>query len=33
MSDMQQPSWIGRQISNRYQVEKLLGHGGMSSVF
>ena len=28
-----QPSWIGHQIGNRYQIESLLGRGGMSSVY
>ena len=32
MSDSQ-PSWIGRQVGGRYQIETLLGRGGMSSVF
>ncbi|RMG93374.1 MAG: serine/threonine protein kinase, partial [Chloroflexi bacterium] len=28
-----QPSWIGRTIGGRYQIESLLGRGGMSSVY
>jgi serine/threonine-protein kinase len=28
-----QPSWIGHTIDGRYQIEALLGAGGMSSVF
>ncbi|KAA3654573.1 MAG: hypothetical protein DWQ04_34270, partial [Chloroflexi bacterium] len=28
-----QPSWIGRSIGGRYQIEDLLGRGGMSSVY
>lgn len=28
-----QPSWIGRQIGGRYQINQLLGRGGMSSVY
>jgi serine/threonine-protein kinase len=28
-----QPSWLGRTIGGRYQIETLLGQGGMSSVF
>ncbi|GAB4498674.1 MAG: hypothetical protein OHK0052_12390 [Anaerolineales bacterium] len=27
------PSWIGRQLKNRYQIEALLGQGGMSAVY
>lgn len=27
------PSWIGHTISGRYQIESLLGQGGMSSVY
>lgn len=27
------PSWIGRQLKNRYQIESLLGQGGMSAVY
>jgi hypothetical protein len=30
---MSNPSWIGRKLSDRYEVEDLLGAGGMSSVF
>ena len=30
---MSQPSWIGRSLSGRYQIESLLGQGGMSSVY
>lgn len=28
-----QPSWVGHTIGNRYQIEDLLGRGGMSSVY
>src|SRR3990172_5312257 len=30
---MSQSSWIGRTLGNRYQLEQLLGEGGMSSVY
>ena len=30
---MSEPSWVGRKLSNRYEIEDLLGAGGMSSVF
>ncbi|MBC8332196.1 MAG: serine/threonine protein kinase [Anaerolineae bacterium] len=30
---MSEPSWIGRKLSDRYEIEDLLGAGGMSSVF
>lgn len=30
---MNQPSWIGRTLSNRYKIEALLGQGGMSAVY
>lgn len=30
---MSQPSWIGRSLSGRYQIESLLGQGGMSAVY
>lgn len=28
-----QPTWIGKTIGDRYVIESLLGHGGMSSVY
>lgn len=30
---MEQPTWIGRTLSNRYKIEALLGQGGMSAVY
>jgi len=27
------PSWIGKKLSDRYEIEDLLGQGGMSSVY
>ncbi len=27
------PSWIGKKLNNRYKIEKLLGRGGMSTVY
>lgn len=30
---MSSPSWIGRKLNDRYEIEALLGQGGMSSVF
>lgn len=30
---MGQPGWIGRALSGRYQIESLLGQGGMSAVY
>ena len=30
---MSEPSWIGRKLNDRYEIESLLGAGGMSSVF
>src|SRR5512145_309727 len=30
---MSQPSWIGSSLSGRYQIESLLGQGGMSAVY
>ncbi len=30
---MSEPSWIGRTIGGRYQIEDLLGQGGMSAVY
>jgi tRNA A-37 threonylcarbamoyl transferase component Bud32 len=30
---MGQPGWIGRSLSGRYQIEAMLGQGGMSAVY
>jgi tRNA A-37 threonylcarbamoyl transferase component Bud32 len=30
---MNQPSWVGQTLSDRYLIEELLGQGGMSSVY
>jgi hypothetical protein len=30
---MSQPSWIGHSLGGRYQIEQLLGHGGMATVY
>jgi serine/threonine protein kinase len=30
---MNTPSWIGRSLGGRYQIEQLLGQGGMSAVY
>jgi len=30
---MAQPTWIGYNLNNRYQIKELLGQGGMSSVY
>ncbi len=30
---MRQPSWIGHSLGGRYQIEQLLGHGGMATVY
>lgn len=30
---MSAPSWIGRKLSGRYEIDSLLGQGGMSSVY
>lgn len=30
---MSTPSWIGRKLSGRYEIESLLGQGGMSAVY
>lgn len=30
---MSEPTWIGRTIGGRYQIEDLLGQGGMSAVY
>ncbi|MCB2180029.1 serine/threonine protein kinase [bacterium] len=30
---MSAPSWIGRKLSGRYEIEELIGQGGMSSVY
>ena len=29
----EEPTWIGRTIGGRYQIESLLGQGGMSAVY
>ncbi len=30
---MSEPTWIGRALGGRYQIEELLGQGGMSAVY
>ena len=30
---MDQPSWIGRTLSDRYRIDAMLGQGGMSAVY
>jgi hypothetical protein len=30
---MSRPSWIGKTLSNRYQIQEILGQGGMSAVY
>ena len=30
---MDQPTWIGRTLSNRYRIDAMLGQGGMSAVY
>ncbi len=30
---MPKPSWIGKSLSGRYQIEEILGQGGMSAVY
>src|SRR5215510_4914271 len=30
---MQQPTWIGRTLSNRYRIDAMSGQGGMSAVY
>src|SRR5688500_7993467 len=30
---MDQPTWIGRTLSDRYRIDALLGQGGMSAVY
>lgn len=30
---MEQPTWIGRSLNDRYKIDALLGSGGMSSVY
>ena len=30
---MSEPTWIGKTIGGRYQIEELIGQGGMSSVY
>ncbi len=33
MIDQEVPSWIGKTLGDRYQIEDLLGQGGMSAVY
>lgn len=30
---MSRPNWIGKTLSNRYQIQEILGQGGMSAVY
>ncbi|MCH7687989.1 MAG: protein kinase [Planctomycetes bacterium] len=30
---MSKPSWIGQKLAGRYEIEELLGQGGMSAVY
>lgn len=30
---MSNPSWIGKSLNNRYQIEEIIGQGGMSAVY
>jgi serine/threonine-protein kinase len=30
---MEQPTWVGRTLSNRYRIDAMLGQGGMSAVY
>jgi serine/threonine protein kinase len=30
---MSKPSWIGKSLSGRYQIEEMIGQGGMSAVY
>jgi hypothetical protein len=30
---MAKVSWIGQRLSGRYQIDELLGQGGMSAVY
>jgi serine/threonine-protein kinase len=30
---MSRPSWIGKTLGNRYQIQEILGQGGMSAVY
>ncbi|MCA9924473.1 MAG: serine/threonine protein kinase, partial [Anaerolineales bacterium] len=33
MKTSNEPSWIGRKLGGRYEIEELIGRGGMSSVY
>ena len=30
---MTQTNWVGKSLANRYQIEELIGQGGMSAVY